>query len=571
MESENYIKSAQEIEYEIYWNCYERIIERFSDCFYIVSNHKLILFNTPGMKMLNYDNPLSLKNKRIDELLSNHLHRQLEKLIKRVHTEKGYVKVTERKIKLDNGVEHVFDITASYIYFNGYPSVELIVRDRTEMKQNKELINHITYYDYQTGLPNRAMFNKKLVSLINNETRKKNKIAVLIIDLDDFQEVNYSLGYEIGDLLLKKISERLLTNLDEKLFLSRSWGDEFNIIFSDFENYEELNYHIENIFCNFIEPFYIEGNEIYINISMGICVYPENAVKIEKLMRNSYLALRMAKVSGKNLCKFYQNMMNDTQMKHFKIKNYLRRALANDEFSLHYQPQLNIKSGTVDCMEVLIRWNNVNLGNIPPSEFIPIAENTGLIIRIGEWILYSACMQCRSWQIEGMPPIRVAINISPIQLLEENFIRIVKRVLQETKLDPNLLEFEITEGSVINEIDTINYIIKELRMIGILISMDDFGTGYSSLNYLKRLNIDHLKIDKSFIKDLMVDRDNRVIMNSIIRMAHSLKLKVIAEGVETVDQLEYLKRIQCDYIQGFVFCKPQNPFETEKFIRNRKE
>lgn len=416
-----------------------------------------------------------------------------------------------------------------------------------------------------------------VLHLENEETRQKvinpvlkvikDKLIIglanktMFIDIDHFKLINDTLGHEIGDMLLKEIAKRLAGCVRKGDTLARLGGDEFIIILEDAHS-DTAAEVAEAINETLSSKFFINGYELFTSASIGISFYPDHGENVDTLIKSADMAMYVAKTNGKNNYQYFAPIMNDKAQRIMEIDNGLREAFDRNEFELYYQSKLGLNTGAIMGVEALIRWRHPELAQISPAEFIPIAEENGMIGVIGEWVLQAACRQCKEWQKAGYPAIRVSVNVSTLQFRQQELVTTIQRVLDETELDPSYLELEITE-SVMQDEETIK-IIMELKAKGIYISIDDFGTGYSSLSYLKRLPIDALKIDKSFIHDIYIDPTNAAIVTTIITLAKSLNLKVIAEGVETNEQLKFLKQHNCDEIQGYLIGKPvpSEQFET---------
>ncbi len=431
-----------------------------------------------------------------------------------------------------------------------------VFRDITEIRQKEEHIRYMAYHDPLTKLPNRLLFNDRLQHTLTAAQRRPKTVAVMFIDLDRFKFINDTLGHNIGDALLQAVASRIKESVRQDDTISRLGGDEFVILLSDIATSQDAAHIAQKVLEVLSRPYTLAGHELNITASIGISVYPEDGVDVQTLMKNADTAMYHAKELGKNAYQFYTANMNAKLLERMMLEKNLRRALDQKEFSLYYQPRIHIGNGKICGMEALIRWHHPEMGMILPSQFIPVAEETNLIFPMGEWVLRAACEQNKVWQDAGLPHLRVAVNVSGHQLRQHNLISIVKNVLNETGLPPEWLEIEITESVIMQHAEKNIQTLRELKDLGIQIAIDDFGTGYSSLNYLKRFPIDKLKIDRSFISDLSTDSDDMAITTAIIAVAHSLKLKVIAEGVETAEQLKFLKNKQCDEIQGYYFHRP---------------
>ncbi|HYK72613.1 MAG TPA: EAL domain-containing protein, partial [Pseudoneobacillus sp.] len=418
----------------------------------------------------------------------------------------------------------------------------------------EDTINHMAYHDPLTGLPNRRLFKKRFEHSLEKKAWKEIETSLIFLDLDRFKVINDSLGHTIGDLLLQKVANRLKYSLRRKDFIGRQGGDEFLILLED-STKDETELVAKRILKALSRPFRLKGHEVVITPSIGISLYPAHGNDPETLIRNADIAMYDAKRQGKNTYQFYhlkQELVFNNQL---VLEQNLRKSLERDEFFLHYQPQVDLKTNQICGVEALIRWNHSEMGNIPPNRFIPIAEETGLIVPIGEWVIKTACKQNVIWHNNGWSSLVISVNLSIRQFFQPNLISMLGRILEETGLEPQYLELEITESMTMNVEQAIG-IIQELKQLGVKVAIDDFGTGYSSLNYLKRLTIDRLKIDQSFVQDIAKDSNDRDIVTTIITMGHNLKMKVIAEGVETEEQLQFLRDHGCDEVQGYMFSKP---------------
>ncbi len=394
------------------------------------------------------------------------------------------------------------------------------------------------------------------MQLLSGAHRRKRIVAVLSLGLDRFKNINDTLGHVIGDLLLKGVSERLIDCVREGDTVARSGGDEFIFILDDITRLEDIGKIAKKIMKAFRKPLLLKGNELFVTTSIGISLYPNDGTTAETLLKNADTAMYRAKEQGKNNYQLFAADMNVKAEEYLKLETHLRYALERDELALYYQPMVDCKTGEVVSMEVLLRWVHSELGEIPPSKFIPIAEEAGLIAEIGNWVLKMACAQNKAWQDAGFDAFRVAVNLSARQFDDKKLAKSVQAVLGETGLDPSYLELELTEGIVMKNPEVTVEILRSFHILGIEISIDDFGTGYSSLSYLKRFPVNSLKIDRSFIQDITHDPDDAAIIRAVIAMGHSLNLKIIAEGVEKVAQLEFLRAMQCDTVQGYLFSVP---------------
>ncbi|WP_312553941.1 EAL domain-containing protein [Massilia sp.] len=449
-----------------------------------------------------------------------------------------------------------------------------LVRDISERKRTEEQIRRLAYCDSLTGIPNRQAFLENLERELQRSKIGNKKFAVLFMDLDAFKRINDTLGHNVGDHLLKIVSERLRETIrpsdlvsrgdaggddighDPASNLARLGGDEFTILIPDLERVEHALNVAHRVKEAMRRPFLIDGNEIFVTASIGISLFPEDGDDSSSLLKYADTAMYHAKNCGKNNAKLYSSSLTMQIMSHVKLEVGLRRALQNDELYLLYQPQLDVRTSEIVGVEALVRWRHPERGVISPTEFIPLAEETGLIVPIGEWVLRTACNQTRAWQRHDRRALRMAVNLSAKQFKDENLSQIVLSALDDTGLDPKLLELELTEGTLMDDAKATMATLERLRGIGVYLSIDDFGTGYSSMNYLKRFDVRALKIDRSFICGLPQDSENAAITRAIIAMAHGLKMAVVAEGVETDEQLVLLEEYGCDMVQGYFLGHP---------------
>jgi diguanylate cyclase (GGDEF)-like protein/PAS domain S-box-containing protein len=419
-----------------------------------------------------------------------------------------------------------------------------------------ERVQFLAYFDALTGLPNRTLLQDRLAKALAAARRQKHKVALLFLDLDRFKDINDSLGHSVGDLLLQEVAGRLKAWGREQDTVARLGGDEFLIMLTDIKDIRDAAVATERLMDALTPEFVIQGHSLNISCSLGISIFPEHGADSETLIKYADAAMYCAKKNGRNNFQFFTQDMNSEVMERLTLEHSLRLALEKGEFVLVYQPQMDIATGRITGLEALLRWQNPELGPIPPDKFIPIAENSRLIMPIGEWVLRTACSQARKWQDEGLPAVSVAVNVSAVQFRQEDFCKFIKRVLHETGLAPQYLELELTESVLLADADLMLPVIQELQAVGVKLAIDDFGTGYSSFSYLRQFRVSKLKIDGSFIRDVVVNCNDAAITIAIIGMAKNLNLKVIAEGVETEAQVSFLRTHQCDEIQGYYFSKP---------------
>lgn len=441
-------------------------------------------------------------------------------------------------------------------------------RDITQRKQMEEQLIYQATYDALTNLPNRVLLEDRLTQAIQRARRFKTKIAILFFDLDRFKLVNDSLGHNIGDILLQAVGNRLQACIRESDTLARWGGDEFVIILPDIETHKDIMPIINRCQEALAEVFRLDAHEIGITSSVGISIFPGDGKDVNSLLKNADSAMYNAKQEGPNRHSYYQSHMNARAMELLELERDLRYALENKEFILHYQPAVDLKNSEIIGAEALLRWVHPTKGLIPPYQFIELAEETGLILDIGEWVLRTACAQNKAWQKAGLPEIVISVNLSSHQFRHKNLVQSVAHALKSTKLDPRHLELELTESSIMGNTELYLRAMEDLKALGIALSIDDFGTGYSSLSYLKRFPVSKLKIDRSFIKDLPKDEDDGAIVLAIIALAQQLKLSVTAEGVETEEQLHFFKEHECQEIQGYYFSRP---VEADAFAELLKE
>ncbi len=425
-----------------------------------------------------------------------------------------------------------------------------------DLTTHKEHLVRVAHYDSLTNLPNRFFFNEMLTKTLSYAKRKKNKFAILYIDLDSFKTINDALGHLVGDVVLKEISSRFLKLLRADDILARLGGDEFVILLHDIDQANFATTISERILQICSQPIKVDNNEFVLTCSIGISIYPEDGDSLENLLKNADMAMYKAKQAGGSVYQYYSKEMELDAHERIKLDASLRKAINNNEFTLYYQPKLQLSDGTIMGVEALIRWENPVLGLISPEKFIPIAEETGLIIPIGEWVLREACKTNKLWQEQGYKPITVAVNLSAKQFRHSNIAQMISKILVETKLDPKYLELEITETAIMDNVNMAVETLHRIEEMGVNISIDDFGTGYTSISYLKQFPVSTIKIDQSFIKELPNSQDDASITNAVIALAHSLGITVVAEGVETPQQLQFLIDHHCDMVQGYYFSHP---------------
>ena len=430
------------------------------------------------------------------------------------------------------------------------------LRIRVEHRDAEIKLDYLAHHDPLTGLPNRLLLRKRFEQFKQHANKRDHGLAMLFMDMDNFKEVNDSYGHATGDALLIEVVRRLQDLQTEASILSREGGDEFVLLISNTQGAETVAHTAQQILTAMQAPFEVNDNTLHASFSIGISLYPDDGKDFETLRKNADAALYLAKDCGRNTYRFFVSQMNTDAQKRMRIQTDLHTALKNDEFLLHYQPQIRLCDGRIIGIEALIRWKNGNGQMLPPSEFIPIAEKSGLIIQIGQWVLREACRQLAVWHQQGYTHQVVAVNLSSQQFRHGNIVETISAALHEFGLPPKCLELELTESLLIQDTESVISTLHMLKQVGVKLAIDDFGTGYSSLSYLKQLSVDKLKIDKSFIRDLHQDKDSAEIVRAIIQLGHILQLTVVAEGVETEQQLSFLSQCQCDQIQGYLFSRP---------------
>jgi diguanylate cyclase (GGDEF)-like protein/PAS domain S-box-containing protein len=434
-----------------------------------------------------------------------------------------------------------------------------IFSDISERKEREERVRHLAHHDFLTDLPNRMLLNDRIAQAISRAQRAGSQVAVMFLDLDRFKNVNDSLGHSVGDELLREVARRLRACVRASDTVSRLGGDEFVVLMPEVRDANDAAVAAQKVLEAVGRPYSIGGHELVSTPSVGVSVYPSDGNDVETLLRNADAAMYHAKELGRNNYQFFTQDMNARATERLSLERSLRRALERGELRLYYQPQYEVASGRIVGVEALIRWEHPELGLVPPARFMPFAEETGLILPIGEWVLQEACRTNRAWQAAGLRAVRVAVNISALQFRQANFLETVQRALADSGLDPRYLELEVTESVIMHDAERVTRSLSQLKSMGLELAIDDFGTGYSSLSYLKRFPLDRLKIDRSFVRDITEDRDDAAITAAIIALTRTLGVKSIAEGVETREQLEFLRAQGCDEVQGYLLSMPLAP------------
>lgn len=547
---------------------YRHLIEISSESMMIYSEDKIAYINRAGMIDLGASNQEDVIGKTLFDFIHSDYHQIVRVRIQQAYKQNDPLAFIEQKrIRLDGTLIDVESSTVA-IKYKDKPALMIVTKNVSERKRHEEQIQQLSYYDTLTGLPNRSLLNDRLTQAIAQAKRNRSMMAVMLIDLDRFKHINDTLGHFIGDLLLQDVSKRLKGCVRGIDTIARIGGDEFTAVLTDISRLDCMEV-AKRMLSSLSQPYTINGHELFVTPSIGISFYPDDGETIEDLIKHAETAMYRAKEVGKNNFQYYTLDMDISEQ--VLIENALNHSLKRNEFqefSLHYQPKVDINTGELTGMEALIRWEHLKLGIISPAVFIPLAEETGLILQIGEWVLKTACQQNKRWQEEGLPPMRVSVNLSARQI-HNGLVTTIEQILKETSLDPEWLELEITEGILMEHVEKNIAILHQLRAKGISISIDDFGTGYSSLAYLKRFPVDIIKIDQSFIRNLSEEPEDISIVRAVITLGHSFNMKVIAEGVETSEQLQLLKRLKCNEMQGYLYSKPLSVKDFEVMLKEQ--
>jgi diguanylate cyclase (GGDEF)-like protein len=428
-------------------------------------------------------------------------------------------------------------------------------------------MSYLAQHDGLTDLPNRILFNDRLTQAMALAQRHQQKLALLYLDVDRFKHINDSLGHTVGDHLLQSVAQRLVASVRNSDTVSRQGGDEFVILLSEVRHAQDAAVAAEKVRVALTTPHYIDQHDLHLTVSIGIVVYPDDGTEATTLLTNADSAMYHAKESGRNNYQFFRPDMNVSAIERQSLEEGLRHAVERKEFALHYQPQMNLDTGAIIGVEALIRWHHPQRGLVAPAQFIPVAEECGVIVPFGRWVLREACRQARAWQDAGLPPMRIAVNTSAAELRAKDYVAGVRAILLETGLEPGYLELELTETFLMQDSTSTTEVLKALKDMGVHLALDDFGTGYSSLSYLRRFPIDTLKIDQSFVRDLTTDAGDACIVSAVISMGKSLHMRVVAEGVETPEQLAFLQEQNCPEGQGYYLSQPLVAGQLTQLLR----
>ena len=546
---------------------YRQLVELSPDAITVHSNGVFVFVNSAAARLFGASRAEELLGRRAIDFVHAESQEVALERERRVHEDGFAVPLLEQKFVRLDGTPVEVEVAAMPLLYHDKPAVQVVIRDITERKQAEAQIRALAYHDTLTGLPNRLLFNDRLAMAMAQAQRQKCHLAVLFIDLDRFKVINDSLGHSFGDKLLQSVAARIQSCIREGDTLARLGGDEFTLLLPNLLETVDAAKVADKLLEALRSPFELDGRELFVTASMGVSLYPDDGADVEELVKNSDTAMYRAKEQGRDNYQLYTSTMNARALERLHMENSLRKALVQNELVVYYQPLLDLRTGRIEGVEALVRWRHPELGLVGPSEFIPIAEATGLILPIGPWVLRTACAQVREWQQRGHPGLGVSVNLSPRQFQQPNLAEQIREILNETGLDPRCLDLEITESNAMQNAEITTPILNEIKALGVQISIDDFGIGYSSLSYLKRLPINTLKIDQSFVRDITTDPDDAAIARAVIAMAHSLKLKVVAEGVETAEQLAFLTAHRCDRMQGFYFSQPLPAAECEPFLK----
>jgi len=530
----------------------ETIFKAIPDLFFLMENNGTILDYHASNKSDLYATPENFIGKNMSDVLpkevADKFHIHLTKALKQTE-----MVTFEYELTLEHGVAY-FEARVNYL--SKYQQLVVIIRDITEQHKAAELIRHQAYFDSLTLLPNRFLALDRLTQILNEAERSNEQVGVLFLDLDDFKKVNDSLGHEVGDKLLIESAKRLQNVLRKEDTVGRLGGDEFIILLRNLNEHHNALSIAEVLLKTFREPFNIDDRELILTLSIGIALYPVNGVVASDLLRNADTAMYQAKGLGRNTYSFFTQEMNIVMQRRFAIEEQMHGALERNEFELYYQPQFDLSNNNMIGAEALLRWHNPTLGNVTPDEFIPIAEHTGLIVPIGQFVIKQALEFLSHWQHKQNKKFTMAVNLSPRQFRDKKLLSLIQKTINDLGVDFKDFELEITEGVLMGGQRYIKDALLEINSLGIKLSMDDFGTGYSSLSYLRQYNFDVLKIDRSFINGITINKSDCDLVKATIAMSHSLGLLVVAEGVETKEQLVLLKELGCDFVQGYYLSKP---------------
>jgi diguanylate cyclase (GGDEF)-like protein/PAS domain S-box-containing protein len=558
-ESNQALREAERRYYNLFENALEGIFRTTLEGQYLDANPALA-------RIYGFESPAelikSLKDIRNQLYVQPQRREEFMQLIKARGLVSGFESQVYRKngeiIWISENARAVFGDDGRVACYEG------TVEDVTELKLYQARIEQQANYDMLTGLANRSLLNERLQQAIFTATRQGTRLGVVFIDLDRFKYINDSLGHHVGDELLRAMAERLKASVRESDTVARLGGDEFVLLINGQNDPESMAIVLERMLLDISEPWTIAQGDFNVTCSIGVALFPEDGHSAEVLLKHADSAMYRAKEKGRNNFQFFTAELNALITERLEMENRLRRALERDQFTLHYQPRIDMRTQELIGAEALLRWQPAEGEEITPSRFIPVAEEIGLLAPIGKWVLRTACRQNKQWQDAGLQPFTISVNVSPRQFRQDSFVATVTEILRETGLEARYLEIELTESAVMQDAEQFIAMLGELNELGVQITLDDFGAGYSSLSYLKRLPVDRLKVDRSFVQDIATDADDATIVRTIIALGHNLGMKVVAEGVETAEQLEFLRINSCDELQGYYFAKPVPAAEFEQ-------
>jgi diguanylate cyclase (GGDEF)-like protein/PAS domain S-box-containing protein len=536
---------------------FRQLVENASDIILVIEESGSIRYSTPAVeRIMGYTPTEVIGSQLIDYIHPEDVSHAAAVFIHLSESE-GDSRSMELRAQRKDGTWCYLEATArNLLKTDGINAIVVNARDLSERMSASDQMDHLALHDSLTGLPNKALFNDLLGRAIADARRTETMVAVMFLDVNRFKVINDSLGHSVGDLLLKQVAERLVSTARDGDTVARWGGDEFTLIFTNVASTRDAARVAQRIINSLAQPFDIGGKELFTTVSIGISIFPSSGEDVEALVQNADTAMYRAKDEGQSSYQFYSAKMNAGAGERLALEGNLRRALERTEFELFYQPQIDIKSGRIVSAEALVRWRHPELGLVPPKDFIPLAEETGLIVPMGDWIMRAACIQSRIWHDAGYDGFRIAVNLSARQFGQRDLHQNVLRILRETNADPRGLELELTESLLINGESRVVAAMNDLTALGVTVSIDDFGIGYASYAYLKRYPVKALKIDQSFVKGMLSDTHDNAIVQSIISMAHNLGLTVIAEGVEAEEQRDALIELECDLLQGYFYGKP---------------
>ena len=549
---------------------YRWLLEAAPDAMVVVNQGgEIVLLNVQAEKQFGYrrDELIGQKVKNIipkgfaERLIADGTRSAAEALAQQIGT--GIELNGRRK----DGSEFPIEIMLSPLEGAEGVLVTAAIRDISVRKNAEALMIHSSEHDFLTGLPNRMLLSDRVNQAIRMAIRHKRKVAVLFLDLDGFKHINDSLGHPTGDKLLQSVGKRLVDCVRGSDTVSRQGGDEFVVLLSEEEDSEDASVTAKRMLRAVAEAHFVDQHDLHVTCSVGVSLYPDDGLNAETLIKNADTAMYQAKENGRQTYQYFKPAMNVRAVERQSLEESLRRALERQEFVVHYQPKINLRTGRISGAEALLRWTHPTRGPVPPGQFIPVAEDCGLILPIGTWVLRQACQQAQAWVDAGLPLGTMAVNISAMQLRNESFLEGVFAILQDTRLDPKLLELELTESVLMKHAESTASILTTLRQRGVQVAVDDFGTGYSSLSYLRKFPIDALKIDQSFVGQITTVPDETIIVKAVIGLGRSLKLRVVAEGVETQEQMAFLQAHQCDEAQGYYFSRPVLPEQFARLLK----